>query len=81
MSTRLTAEDLKAGYSGRTCLVTGADGFVGSHLCDALVDIGADVHAFIRATSSGELRNIGHLADRLTIHRGNLNDPTSIRSA
>src|SRR5205823_547458 len=37
-------------YGGRTVLVTGADGFMGSHLTDALVHLGADVHAFVRAT-------------------------------
>ena len=40
-------------------LVTGADGFMGSHLTDALVELGANVHAFVRATSSGALNNIG----------------------
>ena len=29
-------------YGGRTVLVTGADGFMGSHLTDALVEIGAE---------------------------------------
>ncbi len=53
-------------YSGRTVLVTGADGFMGSHLTDALCHLGADVHAFVRATSSGALNNIGHLRDRMT---------------
>ena len=52
-------------YAGRTCLVTGADGFMGSHLTDALVELGADVIAFVRATSSGALNNIGHLRRRL----------------
>ena len=33
---------------------------MGSHLTDALVHLGADVHAFVRATSSGALNNIGH---------------------
>ena len=28
-------------YDGRTVLVTGADGFMGSHLTDALVELGA----------------------------------------
>lgn len=77
----LTDEDLRHGYAGRTCLVTGADGFVGSHLVETLLALGADVHAFIRATSSGELRNIGHLAARLRVHRGNLCDQTSVRTA
>ena len=51
-------------YGGRTVLVTGADGFMGSHLTEALVALGANVHAFVRATSSGALNNIGHLPPR-----------------
>src|SRR6266545_7752547 len=46
--------------AGKTCLVTGADGFMGSHLTEALVDAGANVHAFVRATSSGAVNNIVH---------------------
>ncbi len=65
-------------YAGRTVLVTGADGFMGSHLTDALVEIGADVHAFVRATSSGALNNIGHLRNRLKVHFADLTDKTSI---
>jgi dTDP-glucose 4,6-dehydratase len=65
-------------YTGRTVLVTGADGFMGSHLTDALVELGATVHAFVRATSSGALNNIGHLRDRLKVHFADLTDRTSI---
>jgi dTDP-glucose 4,6-dehydratase len=65
-------------YEGRTVLVTGADGFMGSHLTDALVGLGANVHAFVRATSSGALNNIGHLRDRLKIHFADLTDKTSV---
>ena len=65
-------------YAGRTVLVTGADGFMGSHLTDALVEIGADVHAFVRATSSGALNNISHLRSRLKVHFADLTDKTSI---
>ena len=65
-------------YRGRTVLVTGADGFMGSHLTDALVELGADVHAFVRATSSGALNNIGHLHNRLKVHFADLTDKTSI---
>ena len=56
---RRAPRDLGDAYEGRTCLVTGADGFMGSHLTDALVELGADVIAFVRATSSGALNNIG----------------------
>jgi dTDP-glucose 4,6-dehydratase len=65
-------------YEGRTVLVTGADGFMGSHLTDALVELGASVHAFVRATSSGALNNISHLRNRLTVHFADLTDRTSV---
>ncbi len=65
-------------YGGRTVLVTGADGFMGSHLTEALVMLGARVHAFVRATSSGALNNIGHLRRRLTVHFADLTDRTSV---
>jgi dTDP-glucose 4,6-dehydratase len=65
-------------YEGRTVLVTGADGFMGSHLTDALVELGATVHTFVRATSSGALNNIGHLRNRLKVHFADLTDRTSV---
>ena len=65
-------------YENRTVLVTGADGFMGSHLTEAVVALGARVHAFVRATSSGALNNIGHLRDRLKVHFADLTDKTSI---
>jgi len=80
--TEATLEELRSelgdAYRGRTVLVTGADGFMGSHLTDALVGLGADVHAFVRATSSGALNNIGHLRNRLKVHFADLTDRTSI---
>jgi dTDP-glucose 4,6-dehydratase len=75
-------EDLKgefaSTYGGRTVLVTGADGFIGSHLTEALVELGATVHAFVRATSSGALNNIWHLRRQLRVHFADLTDKTSI---
>ena len=65
-------------FSGRTALVTGADGFMGSHLTEALVHLGANVHAFVRATSSGALNNIAHLRQQLKIHFADLTDRTSV---
>ena len=65
-------------FGGRTCLVTGADGFMGSHLTEALVALDADVHAFVRATSSGALNNIAPLRRHLTVHFADLTDRTSI---
>jgi dTDP-glucose 4,6-dehydratase len=65
-------------FSGRTCVVTGADGFMGSHLTEALVVLEANVHAFVRATSSGALNNIGALRRQLKVHFADLTDKTSV---
>jgi NAD dependent epimerase/dehydratase len=56
------------GWTGRKVLVTGADGFIGSHLTEALLDAGADVRAFCYYNSNGSR---GWL-DQLDPSRGNL---------
>ncbi|WP_247730640.1 GDP-mannose 4,6-dehydratase [Halovivax limisalsi] len=73
--------DIDSKVVDRPVFVTGADGFVGSHLTDRLVDAGADVHVFVRATSSGELNNIVHQSEEVTVHRGDLRDSHSVREA
>ncbi|WP_255196044.1 GDP-mannose 4,6-dehydratase [Halorarius litoreus] len=73
--------NVDAKLSDRPVFVTGADGFVGSHLTERLVAAGANVHVFVRATSSGELNNIRHLTEDLTVHRGDLRDQHSVREA
>src|SRR6266511_79327 len=75
--TKLRAEFAEF-FEGRTVLVTGADGFMGSHLTDALVGLGAHVHAFVRATSSGALNNSDPLREHLKVHFADLTDKTSI---
>jgi dTDP-glucose 4,6-dehydratase len=74
---RLKAE-LGDHYADRTCLVTGADGFMGSHLTEALVHLDANVIAFVRATSSGALNNISHLRKKLRVVFADLTDRTSV---
>src|SRR5260221_1925949 len=51
---------------------------MGSHLTEALVTLGANVVAFVRATSSGALNNIGHLRKDLSVVFADLTDKTSI---
>ena len=51
---------------------------MGSHLTEALCHLGAHVHAFVRATSSGALNNIGQIRDRLKVHLADLTDKHSI---
>jgi len=52
-SIALLERDFGELYGGRTVLVTGADGFMGSHLTEGLVALGARVHAFVRAPAGG----------------------------
>lgn len=40
-----------AGWTGKTVLVTGADGFIGSYLAERLVEIGARVRALVHYRS------------------------------
>ncbi len=40
-------------WSGRKVLVTGAGGFIGSHLVERLVSLGADVRAFVHYSALG----------------------------
>ena len=42
-----------SGWSGRQVLVTGAGGFIGSHLCERLVELGAEVRALVEYNSLG----------------------------
>jgi dTDP-glucose 4,6-dehydratase len=70
--------DFGDAYRDRTCLVTGADGFMGSHLSDALVALDANVVAFVRATSSGALNNIPHLKGEVHVVFADLTDRTSV---
>lgn len=43
----------KSNWKGKKVLVTGAGGFIGSHLVEHLVELGADVRALVRYNSLG----------------------------
>jgi len=45
-------------FPGRRVLVTGASGFIGGHLCKALLGCGAEVHGVSRKPRSGEGKDI-----------------------
>ena len=55
-------------------LVTGGAGFIGSWLCDVLIDFGAEVTA-LDDLSTGRMKNIDHLIKRIQI--SNLSNQTS----
>lgn len=66
-------------------LVTGADGFIGSHLVEALVRQGADVRAFVLYNSTnswGWLDRAGpDVAGRFEVFSGDIRDPHGVRMA
>ena len=66
--------------SGARVLVTGASGFIGSHLTRRLVDDGADVHALTSAVSSVYPTRLVDLRDDIVLHEGNLNDQGAMRA-
>jgi dTDP-glucose 4,6-dehydratase len=70
-------------WQGKRVLVTGADGFVGSHLTEALLERGAKVIAFTRGTSTNGtsqlgLRNLAHVARQIEVIAGNIASAESI---
>lgn len=66
-------------------LVTGADGFIGSHLAEALVDQGEEVRAFVRYNafnSWGWLDTVDEdVQDAIDVFLGDVRDPNGVREA
>lgn len=66
-------------------LVTGADGFIGSHLVEMLLDQGFDVRAFCQYNSFGSWGWLDHIhADKknsVDVVLGDIRDPLSVRQA
>src|SRR4051794_41004154 len=71
--------------SGKKILVTGADGFIGSHLTEALLDEGCQVKAFVYYNSFNSWGWLDVLPKeklhRLEIIAGDIRDSHGVRNA
>ena len=72
-------------WNGRPTLVTGAAGFIGSHLVEALARSGANVRAFVRYNSRNDYGWLEELdattLDNVEIFRGDLANPEAADGA
>jgi len=72
-------------WNGKKILVTGAGGFIASHLVESLVQKGATVRAFVRYNSRGDVGLLSQLpkdiCDCVQVIAGDLRDLTAIQNA
>ena len=71
--------------AGATILVTGADGFIGSHLTEALVRQGYKVRAFVYYNSFNSWGWLDSCAedvkDKFEVFAGDIRDPNGVKTA
>ncbi len=71
--------------AAKKILITGADGFIGSHLTEALVRQGCDVRAFVLYNSFNSWGWLDHAAPEirggLDVFAGDIRDPHGVRTA
>src|SRR5262245_6852842 len=70
---------------GKKVLVTGADGFIGSHLVERLLDEGCNVKAFVYYNSFNSWGWLDSLSKKqlseIEIFAGDIRDPNGVRTA
>jgi NAD dependent epimerase/dehydratase len=69
--------------TGKSVLVTGAGGFIGSHVTERLVELGSEVTAFLRYTSDKRLGFISTfdnaIKEKIKIEFGDILDPKTMQ--
>lgn len=72
-------------WTKHSVLITGAGGFIGSHLVELLVREGADVTAFLHYNSRGDIGLLRYaapeLVQRVKFYFGDLRDPQAVHQA
>jgi len=70
-------------WSGRKVLVTGGSGFIGSHLAERLVGLGAKVRVFLKYDMGGEIGLLRHaprdIVDAIEPMWGDIKDADAVR--
>jgi len=81
----MSAQTSSKAWSGRPVLVTGAGGFIGSHLTQALARAGAEVRAFVRYNSRGDHGWLEvadpDVSQEIEVFRGDLGNPEAVAGA
>ena len=67
---------IESDLAERTVLITGASGFIGSHLTELLVKSNADVRLLVRYSSN--LQNIKNWLSQVMLYKGDLQDKGSL---
>ncbi len=71
--------------ANKKILITGADGFIGSHLTETLVRMGANVRAFVYYNSFNSWGWLDHspqeIRDQLDVFSGDIRDPHGVKEA
>ena len=72
-------------WAGRSVLVTGAGGFIGSHLCERLAHMDANVRGMVHGNMRGSIGHLASVPDELASHievfGGNVRDGAFVREA
>lgn len=76
----MTEAALETAYRDRAVLVTGGAGFIGSHVCEALVEAGAHV-TVMDDFSQGREANLASVRDAIRLVRGSILDTEALRQA
>ena len=75
------AEPSESFWADRRVFITGISGFMGSHLSEKLVSMGAKVYGLLRRHAVPQYPNITHMKGKIKLIEGNLVDMPSIISA